>query len=110
MRGTWPTIRRALGGPLSALMLLVSVAGPLMDGADLHLQTRVVDCGEPASHRWGHDHRLCLQVAANQALATYPILHPTVWTVRQGDTDGVVPTGCPAPEGGAPSARAPPRR
>lgn len=110
MGRTWRTIRRAVGAPLAALMLLMGAAGPIMDAADLLAEHRAVGCEGPAPQRWGHDHRLCLQVGANQAFPSDAALRPAVWTVRSGDGDDALTDRWPAPDAAAPSARAPPSR
>ena len=110
MRGTWTTIRRAMGIPLSALTLLVGAAGLLMDAANLLAETRTSSGGAFTSTHTGHDHRLCIQIGANAAVASHQVGPSPVWPVRTRDAEGPVPGGRPAPEQAAPSARAPPSR
>lgn len=61
-------MQRALGAPLTALVLFASVAGPLLDRAELAARTVLESAHDPASCAPAHDHRLCLQVGANHAL------------------------------------------
>ena len=110
MRRNWRRIRRALGAPLSALMLFVGAAGPFLDAADLVAETRVeANRGhEPGAS--GHDHRLCIQVGANQAIPSHEGLGPPGWSTRAADPGAPVPSGLPSREHATPTARAPPSR
>jgi hypothetical protein len=103
-------MRRALGGPLSALMLFVGAAGPFLDAADLLAETHLVSGDASTSTRVGHDHRLCIQVGANAAVVSHPVLPPAVWPIRAHDAVRPAPARLPAGVRGAPTARAPPSR
>lgn len=110
MPATWRTIRRALGAPLSALMLLVGTAGSFLDAADLLAEPRIVSSPEAGSGARGHDHRLCLQVGANQAIASHEVLTPGAQAMRARESGASVPSWLPCGEPEAPAARAPPQR
>ncbi|GMV07178.1 MAG: hypothetical protein AMXMBFR53_34530 [Gemmatimonadota bacterium] len=69
MHWTWKGIRRALGGPMSALVVMLSAAVPMLDVADLRTGTTVESQHDPASCAPSHDHTVCTQVGANHALA-----------------------------------------
>jgi hypothetical protein len=65
-------IRRAVVAPLTALMLLMSVAVPMLDVSDLTTEVAVESQHDPASCAPAHDHVLCTQVSANHAAPTRP--------------------------------------
>jgi len=110
MRRTWRTIRRALGAPLTALVLGAGTAGPYMDAADLFVGARLGSSEDARSARAGHDHRLCIQVGANAPLASHPALPPVLWPIRTHAVDEAAPAWLPPGEPAAPTARAPPSR
>lgn len=70
MHRPWKGIRRALGAPISTLLLLLSVAVPVMDAADLATVTVVESRHDPASCAPSHDHTVCTQVGTDPPLAT----------------------------------------
>jgi hypothetical protein len=55
---------------LSALMLMLSVAVPLVERADLDHQVRWESDHDPAACAPAHDHTICTQVGANLSLPT----------------------------------------
>lgn len=110
MHRTGRILRRVLGGPLSALTLLVGAAGPFMDAADLMAETRLVGSGSAPSSHVGHDHRLCLQVGANAAFVSHRALPPVAWPIRAHDPTPSNPDRLSAGVRQAPTARAPPSR
>ncbi len=103
-------LRRALGAPMSALVLFAGAAGPLLDAADLLAETRLVSIGEPASGGSGHDHRLCIQIGANQAVPSHQGVRPPACPARTQNPCGTVPSGHFSREQEASPARAPPSR
>ena len=68
MYGKAKEIRRALGAPLAALMLCLSVAVPLLDMVDLRPGPVVESQHDPESCAPSHDHTVCTQAGANMAL------------------------------------------
>lgn len=54
---------------MSALMVMLSAAVPMLDVADLRTGTTVESQHDPASCAPSHDHTVCTQVGANHALA-----------------------------------------
>ncbi|MHB1194990.1 MAG: hypothetical protein ACYC6F_18360 [Longimicrobiales bacterium] len=111
MRRNWRRIRQALGAPISALVLFAGGAGPLLDAADLLADSRLMSSDEPASGGSGHDHRLCIQIRANQATPSHQSPCPAAWTTLARVPSIPVPAGLlsRAHEASAP-ARAPPSR
>lgn len=93
MQGRWKGIRRALGAPLSALMLLVGAAGPFLDVADLSPRTVVESRHDPASCSPAHDHTLCIQVGANHALPTPEDVRSGSAAMRVAAVLGAIPGG-----------------
>jgi hypothetical protein len=61
---------RAIGAPLSALLVLLSLAVPLMDRMDVGFESVLESQHDPAECAPAHDHTICTQVGANLALAT----------------------------------------
>lgn len=61
-------IRQVFGTCLSALIVLLSVAVPVLERADLLRETAVESQHHAASCAPGHDHTLCTQVGASHAL------------------------------------------
>jgi hypothetical protein len=70
----WKTkgIRRALGAPLAALAVFAGVVSPLLDSGDLHADMLLTRAQDPSSSAPSHDHRLCTQLGANQAVTSAP--------------------------------------
>lgn len=110
MGRTWRTIRRALGAPLTALVLVAGAAGPHMDAADLLVGTRIAGSQDAHAARAGHDHRLCVQVGANAPLASHPVLPPSLWPIRTRTAGEAAPAWLPRGDRSVPTARAPPAR
>lgn len=110
MRRNWRTLRRALGGPVSALVLFAGAAGPLLDAADLRVETLLVSGEAPAPGNSGHDHRLCIQIGASQAIASHEAVRPAAWPAGTEDPSGTVPSGRSSREREVSPARAPPSR
>jgi hypothetical protein len=67
-RGT----RRAISAWLSALLLVLSVAVPFVERADLDHQQRWESTHEPGACAPAHDHTVCTQVGANLSLPARP--------------------------------------
>ena len=63
-------------------MLFVGAAGPFLDRTDANAGAVVESSHDPESCAPGHDHRLCLQVGANQALPSPEGVRPTLSPVR----------------------------
>lgn len=61
-------IRRVLGTCLSALMLALSVAVPLLERADLGKVAAAESQHDPATCAPGHNHTLCTLVGASHSL------------------------------------------
>ncbi len=59
--------RRAVAAPLTALLLTLSVAVPLVERADLGHTPVVESEHQPGSCPTPHDHTVCTQVGANHA-------------------------------------------
>ena len=59
--------RGAVTAPLATLMLLLSVAVPLVERADFIAETVVESEHDPANCPTPHDHTVCTQVGANHA-------------------------------------------
>jgi len=57
----------AVSGPLSALLLVLSVAAPLLERADITHETVVESEHDPGSCPTPHDHTVCSQVSANHS-------------------------------------------
>ena len=88
MYGKGSGIRRALWAPLTALMLLLSVAIPMLDIADFGSEAVVESQHDPASCAPAHDHTLCTQVGANQALLPQVAARTPTATVTSGSLLG----------------------
>lgn len=108
MRRNWRTLRRALGVPISALVLSAGAAGPFMDAEDLLVDSRLVSSEASTSTRMGHDHRLCIQVGANQAITSHEGVRATAWLASTHAPPGTVPSGRSSREWKPSPARAPP--
>ena len=80
-------IRRALAAPLTALMLFMSAAVPMLDIADLSTEVVLESRHDPASCAPSHNHVLCAQVGASHAVPTRSIGRTRATLVL-----------CPAPE------------
>ena len=65
-------IRRALGAPIAALVLLSGVASPLLDSGHLRADTVLASGERPSSAGPSHDHTLCTQLGSSQALTSLP--------------------------------------
>jgi len=85
-------IQRAFGAPLSALMLFLSAAVPLMDVADLRTEVVVESQHDPASCAPSHDHTVCTQAGANHALAHRTDVRAPVAPLRTRAPLGVLGT------------------
>lgn len=68
-------IRRVFATLLATLTLVLSVAIPLLERADLSLDPVAESQHDPGSCAPAHDHTICTQVGANVALTSGPI-HP----------------------------------
>ena len=79
-RGT----RRALSAWLSTLMLVLSVAVPLVERADLDHQVRWESGHDASSCAPGHDHTICTQVGANLSLPSRAGVPSPVFHVVRG--------------------------
>lgn len=66
-------VRRVPGALLATLTLVLSVAVPLMERADLSLEPVAESAHDPATCAPSHDHTICTQVGANVALASGPV-------------------------------------
>ncbi|MDP2955703.1 MAG: hypothetical protein Q8N53_04725 [Longimicrobiales bacterium] len=108
MHHTWKGIRKALGAPMAALMLLMGVTGPLLDSADLGAGTVIEGEHNPSSCAPSHDHSACIQVGANHALTPSADVRILISPVRVVPALGVVTAGrSPVLAGGHPT-RGPP--
>ena len=58
-------MRRALAGPLSALVLCLGVVGPVMERGELAHTPVVESQHDPSACAPSHDHTLCAQAGAN---------------------------------------------
>ncbi len=97
-----------LAAPLSALLVALSVAVPMLDGPELRHETVVESQHDPGRCTPSHDHTICTQTGANLAA---PALAP----------DGFVPflrgrivprpplSGATSSSLSGPRSRAPPR-
>ncbi len=65
-------IRRVFATLLATLTLVLSVAIPLLERADLSLNPVAESEHDPGSCAPAHDHTICTQVGANVALASGP--------------------------------------
>ncbi|HKJ02628.1 MAG TPA: hypothetical protein VJ997_09240 [Longimicrobiales bacterium] len=61
-------VRQVLGTCLSALIVTLSVAVPVLERADLARETAFESHHDPATCSPGHNHTLCTQVGASHAL------------------------------------------
>ncbi|MBT8336932.1 MAG: hypothetical protein KJO11_10035 [Gemmatimonadetes bacterium] len=103
-------IRRGLSGLLSALILGVSVLGPLVDHAGDAVGIVVESRHDPAGCAPAHDHRACLQQQAFDPLFTPPgvtFARPFALRLHIGPAAASGPIATPRLDGH--SARAPPR-
>lgn len=101
---------RAASGPIAALMLVLSVAVPVMERADVSHELAVESEHDPATCPPPHDHTVCTQVTANQGATASGPEHrrrPVLLHVDAPDASAV--PGPPAFASGPPS-RAPPTR
>jgi len=57
----------AVSGPLSALLLVLSVAVPVLERSDITHETVVESEHDPGSCPTPHDHTVCTQVGSNQS-------------------------------------------
>jgi hypothetical protein len=81
-------MRRALGGPLSALMLCMSVASPVLERSELGNEPVLESQHDASACAPSHDHTLCAQAGANLPVASGPELadrQPSIVTQRIGD-------------------------
>ena len=84
MYGKGKGIRRALWAPMTALMLLLSVAIPMLDSADFGTEPVVESQHDPASCAPAHDHTLCTPVGSSQALLAKAPKRAPVFVVTPG--------------------------
>lgn len=68
-------IRGAVAGPLSALMLTLSVAIPFLERSDIRHETAVESHHDPSACPTAHDHTVCTQVGANHGAPSPGSLH-----------------------------------
>lgn len=99
---------RGLSGPLAALMLVLSVAVPVVERADVSHELAVESEHAPGTCPTAHDHTVCTQVGANQGAASdSPIRRTPVGSVflalRSADRVAAPSSRVPGPP-----ARAPP--
>jgi hypothetical protein len=81
-------MKRALSGPLAALVLCTGVVAPLLERADLGQGPVVESQHDPAGCAPAHDHTLCAQVGVNLPVTSGPELadrRPPIVTERIGD-------------------------
>jgi len=69
-------IRQVLGTCLSALIVTLSVAVPVLERADLARGTAFESRHDPVACSPGHDHTLCTQIGAGHALPSRRGLRP----------------------------------
>jgi len=78
-RAAWPEdalLKRAVVSALATLLILLSVAVPLLERADFSTGTTIESEHDPTRCPRPHDHTICTQVAANHsAPATRPEGH-----------------------------------
>lgn len=102
------SIRQGFSALLSALLLVLSVAVPLLERADFLHEERWESHHDPEECVPAHDHTICTQVRANLWIPTSRTVG-THFTPRMGQTvavTGVGRTQSPLPEGNP--TRAPP--
>ena len=103
-RGT----RRALGGPLAALMVFMSVSSPVLERSDLANEPVMESQHDTSTCAPSHDHTLCAQAGANLPVSAigpeFPDGHRPILGghrhrgVRHGATSGLAighPTRAP---------------
>jgi hypothetical protein len=78
MRGTSRIAWKVLGALVPALMLFVSGADPWLHRHGMLAEPIAESQHDPADGAGSHDHRLCTQVAANQAVPASPCLRAHV--------------------------------
>ena len=108
MRSDMGGMKRALSGPLAAVVLCTGAVAPLLERADLAHEPVVESQHDPAACAPAHDHTLCAQAGLNLPVASGPELadrHPPIVTQRIGDRGRRGVSGTSAP--GHPT-RAPP--
>lgn len=67
-------MRRAVAGPLSALVLCLSVVGPVLERGELANEPVVESQHDPSACAPAHDHTLCAQAGANLPVSPGPEL------------------------------------
>lgn len=89
-------LKAAVSGPLAALLLVLSVAVPVLERADLTHGTVVESEHDPGSCPTPHDHTVCTQVSANQSATGATPSDPFGWLdadlERGWGAEDVVPT------------------
>lgn len=95
----------ALAAPLSALIVVLSVAVPLLERADIRHESAVESQHDPSTCPTAHDHTVCTQVGANHVAPSGGVgrrPQPTSFASR-------APASA-APRGSAPPTLGPPSR
>jgi len=102
------TGRGPLASPLCALLLLLSVAVPLMERADAVHEPVVESKHDPSSCPTPHDHSICTQFGANHAFAANASAAPA--SIAQHPVSRAIHTQgpCTDPFSRSAPARAPP--
>ena len=66
-------MRRAVSAWLAALLLVVTVAVPMLDTGEFSHEAAFESAHSAASCLLGHDHTICTQVGANLLVASEPV-------------------------------------
>jgi len=101
-------IQRALGAPLAALVLFSGVVSPLLDSGDLRADTVLESRHGGTSCTPSHDHTLCTQLGANQALTAVSGVQVLAAHVDVAAPRAVLPSVVPSVLADGHPTRAPP--
>lgn len=81
-------IRRASAAWLSAAMLSLSVAVPVMERADVGERERWESSHAPGACTRAHDHTVCTQVGSNLSLPSTTVHHAAAVRLSRGTDSG----------------------
>jgi hypothetical protein len=101
-------LRSVISAALTALVVTLSIAVPLLDRADAGSDPVVESEHHPATCPPSHDHTVCAQFSANLPLASARARHPAAATVRVALPAGADRTSHSAASVESNRSRAPP--
>lgn len=108
MYRTVRSLARVLSGPLAALMLVMSVAAPAYERADLGHELAIESEHDPATCPPAHDHAICVLASALQGVAAPTHEAPAVVTARSRVLPPAAPETARSGVGVLPHPRGPP--